>query len=39
MENIFENIEVGPPIEVFQLTANFAKDAHPNKVNLGVGGE
>lgn len=39
MDNIFENVELGPPIEVFQLTANFNKDPHPDKVNLGVGGE
>lgn len=39
MENIFANVELGPPIEVFQLTANFNKDPHPDKVNLGVGGE
>lgn len=39
MDNIFANVDLGPPIEVFQLTANFNKDQHPDKVNLGVGGE
>lgn len=37
MANIFESVEVGPPIEVFALTANFLKDPSPKKVNLGVG--
>lgn len=33
----FTNVTVAPAIEVFELTAEFKKDNHPNKVNLGVG--
>lgn len=39
MTSVFENVEVGPQIEVFQLNSSYLKDAFPQKVNLGVGGE
>lgn len=34
---MFSDINVAPPIEVFQLTAKYNADTHPHKVNLGVG--
>ncbi|XP_066255345.1 aspartate aminotransferase, cytoplasmic [Euwallacea similis] len=33
----FDSVELGPPIEVFQLTKQFTEDDFPQKVNLGVG--
>ncbi|CAG9766522.1 unnamed protein product [Ceutorhynchus assimilis] len=33
----FSSVELGPPIEVFQLTKQFQEDDFPQKVNLGVG--
>lgn len=38
MESIFDNVEAGPPIEVFALNKAFLEDSNENKVNLGVGG-
>lgn len=37
MASIFDNIEKGPPIEVFALNKAFLEDQSPQKVNLGVG--
>ena len=34
----FSDLAQDPPIEVFELTRHFNEDSHPNKVNLGVGG-
>ena len=34
----FSEVKVAEPIEVFQLTDLFKADSHPDKVNLGVGG-
>lgn len=34
----YDSVELGPPIEVFQLTRQFTEDDFPQKVNLGVGG-
>ena len=34
----FANVEIAPPIEVFNLTKLYNEDQSPNKVNLGVGG-
>lgn len=39
MASIFDNIEMGPPIEVFALNKAFLEDNSPDKVNLGVGGK
>lgn len=39
MPSIFDNVEIGPPIEVFALNKAFLEDNSPDKVNLGVGGE
>lgn len=39
MASIFENVEVGPQIEVFQLNKACVEDSFPQKVNLGVGGK
>lgn len=39
MESIFDDVEKGPPIEVFALNKAFLEDSNPNKVNLGVGGK
>lgn len=36
--SVCENVEQGPPIEVFALNKAFAEDKDPNKSNLGVGG-
>jgi aspartate aminotransferase len=33
----FENVKLAPPIAVFELTAKYKEDTHPNKVNLSVG--
>lgn len=38
MASIFDNVEPGPPIEVFALNKAFLEDNAPDKVNLGVGG-
>ena len=38
MASIFDNVEPGPPIEVFALNKAFLEDSSPDKVNLGVGG-
>lgn len=38
MSSIFDNVEPGPPIEVFALNKAFLEDSSPEKVNLGVGG-
>lgn len=37
MASIFDDIEKGPPIEVFALNKAFLEDTFENKVNLGVG--
>lgn len=37
MASKFSCVEMGPPIEVFELNRNFLNDSSPNKVNLGVG--
>lgn len=37
MASIFENVPVGPQIEVFQLNRACLADPFPQKVNLGVG--
>ena len=34
----FSDVQIAPPIEVFDLIAKFKADPHPNKVNLSVGG-
>lgn len=39
MASVFGDIEIAPPIEVFNLTAQYNEDNHPQKVNLGVGGK
>lgn len=39
MASVFGGIEIAPPIEVFNLTAQYNEDNHPQKVNLGVGGK
>lgn len=39
MASIFENVEVGPQIEVFELNKTCVQDSFPQKVNLGVGGK
>lgn len=39
MASIFEDVEVGPKIEVFALTKAFQEDPSPVKVNLSVGGK
>lgn len=36
---MFEQVELAPPIEVFQLNAKFLADENLDKVNLGVGGK
>lgn len=38
MASIFDDVEKGPPIEVFALNKAFLEDNSPDKVNLGVGG-
>lgn len=39
MASIFDDIEKGPPIEVFALNKAFLEDTSADKVNLGVGGK
>lgn len=39
MASIFENVPVGPQIEVFQLNRACVEDTFPQKVNLGIGGK
>lgn len=39
MASIFENVELGPKIEVFALNKAYLDDPSPVKVNLGVGGK
>lgn len=39
MASVFEKVEVGPQIEVFQLNKSYLEDKFPQKVNLGVGGK
>lgn len=39
MASIFENVEVGPKIEVFALNKLYVEDKSSVKVNLGVGGK
>lgn len=34
----FSEVKIAPAIEVFALVAAYNNDAHPNKVNLSVGG-
>ena len=36
--SMFEDVELAPPVPVFQLTAQCREDPAPNKINLGVGG-
>lgn len=38
MASIFDDVEKGPPIEVFALNKAFLEDSSTDKVNLGVGG-
>ena len=33
----FPNVPQAPPDSIFQLTARYVADKHPNKINLGVG--
>ena len=37
--SVFSEVPQAPPVAVFKLTADFREDSHPQKVNLGVGGE
>ncbi|KAK2144080.1 hypothetical protein LSH36_788g03001 [Paralvinella palmiformis] len=37
MAGWFNNVDLAPAIEVFQLTARYREDTDPHKVNLGVG--
>lgn len=39
MASIFEDVEVGPKIEVFALTKAYQEDPSAVKVNLSVGGK
>lgn len=39
MASIFENVEIGPGIEVFALNKAYLDDTSPIKVNLGIGGK
>ena len=36
--SLFEDVELAPPVPVFQLTAQCREDPAQNKINLGVGG-
>ena len=36
--SLFEDVELAPPVAVFQLTADFKADPAEVKMNLGVGG-
>jgi len=38
MSDLFTNVELAPPVEVFALVAAYNDDSHPQKVNLGIGG-
>ena len=38
-DSVFQNVEMAPPIEVFQLSKLYNECTKENKVNLGVGGE
>jgi len=38
MTNLFNNVELSPPVEVFALVAAYNDDNHDQKVNLGIGG-
>jgi len=35
--SLFEDVDLAPPVPVFQLTAQCREDPAPNKINLGVG--
>nr|CAI5826818.1 unnamed protein product [Callosobruchus analis] len=35
--SLFEDVELGPPIEVFLMNKLYNEDSFPDKVNLGVG--
>lgn len=37
--SVFDNVEQGPPIEVFLLSKMFTEDTFEKKVSLGVGGK
>lgn len=37
MASRFQNVELGPPVEVFALNKLFVEDSFQNKVSLGVG--
>jgi len=37
MSSVFSKVSSAPPIEVFQLTRDYAADTDPNKVSLSVG--
>lgn len=37
MASVFANVEVGPSIEVFELTKAYQQDTFPQKVILGAG--
>lgn len=37
--SMFDAVEAGPPIEIFELTKRYREDTFPQKVDLGVGGE
>ena len=34
---MFNNIQLAPPVEVFQLGRDFLADSDQNKINLGIG--
>ncbi|XP_035826068.1 aspartate aminotransferase, cytoplasmic [Aplysia californica] len=36
-DSVFKNVEMAPPIQVFQLTKMYNECSNENKVNLGVG--
>jgi len=38
MTDLFSNVELAPPVEVFALVAAYNDDNHDQKVNLGIGG-
>lgn len=38
-KSVFTGVKVVVPAEVFELTKQFQKDKHPQKVNMGVGGK
>lgn len=39
MASVFNDLQVGAPIEVFELNKSYLKDSFADKVNLGVGGK